>query len=47
MNHADLVAAITADVEVEHGLRKADVAAVLASLTEVSTAELAAGTKSP
>jgi DNA-binding protein HU-beta len=43
MNHADLVAAVTAHVGASRSLSKADVAAVLASLTEVSTDELAAG----
>lgn len=47
MNHAELVAAITNDVGQDRPLSKADVAAVLNSLSRVATVELYQGGEVP
>lgn len=43
MNHAELVAAIHAEIQQDRSLTKADVAAVLDSLSRVATVELYQG----
>lgn len=43
MNHAELVSAIHAEVQLDRALSKADVAAVLDSLGKVATGQLASG----
>lgn len=43
MNHAELVAAVHAEIQQDRSLTKADVAAVLGAMTNVATGELVQG----